>query len=81
MQSQDPRAQVWLPSCDEVSYSRRGETRGRRITEDVGGRGRTSIEDDSSTRSPGLGMLSRDNRNKEKRANWYGHLRWMVGAQ
>ena len=27
------------------------------------------------------GVLSRDNRNREKRANWYVHLRWTAGTQ
>jgi len=82
MQSRDPQAQVWLRSCDKVNYGHRGEIRDKGITVDVGGRGRASIEDDSSTRWPGLGMLlSVQNGNKEKRANWYGHLGWMAGAQ
>jgi hypothetical protein len=43
-------------SDDEMNYSRRGETRDKVITGDVGGRGRASTEDDSSRRLPGLSM-------------------------
>jgi hypothetical protein len=66
--------QIWL----------QGENKG--LTGDAEVRDRAEIENDSSTHLPSLqktkkNWLSGDHYNREKLANWYVHLHWMVGAR
>jgi hypothetical protein len=82
MQSQDPQARVWQLSCDEVNYGHRGERRDESLEMLEGEvRPRLRMIQVRARQVCYEGVLRSHKGNKEKRANLYGHLGWMAGAQ